>query len=139
MHLALTTFNVHLDDGPVDPLANWLQTLGPEQCLQLRKVNVWDLHNSQGTLLGSEATKLALEAGEQSKPLVLRQLVQIYWTPAWLHELTPRLEAMGLGVMRFCIVDGASGTGTSRFALVRLDEVETLDRGISIYRQQTAE
>lgn len=129
MYLSLTSFNAHLDDGPVTPLATWLTTIGPARCLLLHELSVWDLHMLNGTLCGMEETERMLRCGgKDGEVFVLRSVGKLYhlWN-WWLTELVIALRLMGLGLARFCEVGReARLTETSRFAVMGLDEVRGL-------------
>jgi hypothetical protein len=107
MYLALTSFNAHLDDGPALPLARWLKAMGPDRCLLLGEVNIWDMHMLNAVLHGIETTQRLLQDGTpEGDPFVLRPLGRQVFHKSWyLKDIIPALQSIGLGLARFCIVE----------------------------------
>ena len=140
MYLSLTPFNAHLDDGPTLPLARWLKTIGPDLCLLLREVNIWDLHMLNGTLHGIETTQRMLEQGtKDGEPYVLRPVGREVFHRSWYLKdiILPLQHSIGLGLMRFCI-EQPNGTlkQTSHFALTKIpDNLDGSDGGAGIAGQ----
>lgn len=112
LSLNLTRFNAHLDDGPATPLANWLRALGPEKCLWLREVGIWDLHMLNGRLVGERASARMLRGeievdddGGGRGTLVLRPVGRDIFHGSWyLKDIVLTLRDLGLGLRRFCEV-----------------------------------
>lgn len=136
MYLSLTRFNAHLDDGPATPLAIWLQTIGPRLCLWLCEVNIWDMHMLNGSLHGVEATRCMLRDGaravspddsededsevhQRRRPYVLKPVGRDIFHGSWyLKDLILTLQTLGLGLQRFCEVEGNGVLKqTSHFAI----------------------
>lgn len=125
MYLSLTPFNAHLDDGPATPLARWLESIGPEQCLLLREVNIWDMHMLNATLHGVETTLGMLRDGtKDGQPYILRPVGRQMFHRSWyLKDIILPLQSIGIGLERFCIVSSeGSLTHTSHFAITRSGE-----------------
>lgn len=38
-------FSAHLNDGPISPLIDWYRAIGPQACLLIPEINVFDMHN----------------------------------------------------------------------------------------------
>lgn len=128
MHLSLTTFNAHFNDGPSTPLAIWLTTLGPERVLQLREIKIWGLHDLDGTLHGAHATRRALQCGVDGSSSCVLQPVrsQYYEWHRWLGELETTLKVMGLGLAQLCkVAENGIVLGTSRWAIVESGDVRS--------------
>jgi len=134
MYLSLTPFNSHLDDQPATPLAHWLRGIGPDLCLLLREVNIWDLHMLNGVLHGLKSTQRKLQKGSASgEPFVLRPVGREVFHSSWyLKDIIVALQSIGIGLERFCTVQ-ASGSlkQTSHFAIVRLAESKGVDHIVS--------
>lgn len=148
LHLSLTRFNAHLDDGPATPLAQWLQTIGPAQCLRLREVNIWDLHMLNGSLHGVRATERMLASGpaagigaaddegegkgeggnaqQQHRFYVLKPVGRDIFHGTWyLKDIVLALQDIGLMLQRFCEVvegDDRQVKQTSHFAIQHADD-----------------
>lgn len=130
MYLALTPFNAHLDDGPTLPLARWLKTIGPDLCLLLREVNIWDLHMLNGTLHGIETTQRMLGQGtKDGETYVLRPVGREVFHKSWyLKDIILPLHSIGLGLLRFCVVQkNETLKQTSHFALTKTSDEGSLD------------
>lgn len=135
MYLTLTSFNAHLDDGPATPLAQWLKTLGPERCLLLHEVNIWDLHMLNGVLHGTETTQRVLREGTvDGEPYVLRPVGRQVFNKSWyLKDIILAFQSIGLGLARFCIVeDGDRLKQTSHFAIMPTSDLGGVESGIAL-------
>lgn len=134
MYLASTPFNAHLDDRPATPLACWLRTIGPDLCLLLREVNIWDLHMLNGTLHGVETTRKMLEEGtEDGRPFVLQPVGRQVFHKSWyLKDIILPLQSIGIGLERFCVLQ-EDGTlkQTSHFAIIPSSENSGLESVVS--------
>lgn len=137
----MTRFNAHLENGPTTPLLKWLRGQDPQHLLVISELNVWDLHHLNGTLYGEETARAVLLKGPQdtSKKYILQPVAK--WVFAEhgfqkvLKEIILALHSVGLGLLRFCIVDRSYDedddlddeneekrvSPTSSFALVWLD------------------
>ena len=135
MFLSLTSFNAHLDDGPVTPVARWLRAIGPDRCLLLHELNIWDLHMLNAILHGTETTHRMLKEGtEEGETYVLRPVGrQVFHSSWYLKDIILPLQAIGIGLERFCIVqEGKDVKQTSHFALTRLGHFNGLDNSIAL-------
>ena len=135
MYLALTSFNAHLDDGPATPLANWLRTIGPERCLLLRDVNIWDLHMLNGVLHGIETTQRVLRDGTaEGEAYVLRPVGRQVFHKSWyLKDIILAFQSIGLGLARLCIVqEGDKLKQTSHFAIMPTSELGGVESGVAL-------
>jgi hypothetical protein len=135
MYLALTSFNAHLDDGPALPLANWLKTIGPDRCLLLGEVNIWDLHMLNAILHGVETTQHLLDNGTAAgDPYVLRPIGRQVFHKSWyLKDIIPAFQSIGLALARFCIVEeGDRLKQTSEFAIMPLAELGEVESGVAL-------
>ncbi|TKA50475.1 hypothetical protein B0A55_12950, partial [Friedmanniomyces simplex] len=106
MYYSLSRFNAHLDDGPLTPLARWLEVLGRDLCLLLREVNVWDMHMLNATLHGVESTEQLLRSTMADGEMYVLQptgssLVQDGWYPEILVEA---LHHLGLEIRNLSLV-----------------------------------
>ena len=120
MYLSMTPFNAHLDDGPAIPLARWLSAIGPERCLQLHEINIWDMHMLNATLHGVETTQRMLTEGtKDGEAYVLRPVGRQMFHRSWyLKDIILPLQSIGIGLERFCVVQGRDSLKqTSYFAL----------------------
>ena len=128
MYYSMTRFNAHLDDGPATRLCDWLKTLGSEQCLLLREVNMWDLHNLVATFHGRQASKekllsRELEDGEKYA-LDTEDDMPVGTRPGSIHEdVTLAFRAIGLDLRSFYTTKGGQvWSMTSNCAIVPQDE-----------------
>ena len=130
MYLSATLFNAHLDDLPALPLARWLSTIGPDLCLLLRDIQIWDIHMLNGTLHGSETSREMLRDGtKDGEVFVLQSLGRQVFHKSWyLKDIVLHLQAIGIGLERFCVVqEDGSLRQTSHFAIVRSSELDGLE------------
>ena len=128
MYLSLTPFNSHLDDRPATPLAHWLRGIGPDLCVLLREVNIWDLHMLNGVLHGLQSTQEKLKQGaENGEPFVLRPVGREVFHSSWyLKDIIVALQSIGIGLERFCTLQASGGLKqTSHFAIVKLAETQS--------------
>lgn len=141
MFYALARFNAHLDDGPADPLARWLKTLGADRCVLLRELNVWDLHMLNATLYGEETAQEILRRGPEGvgeergkrryvlRPTPAQWLLGRGW---YLSKIVIALYSMGLEVLNLGICGVGEEVGessmTSNFAITRIADGK---RGLS--------
>lgn len=111
MFYSLTRFNAHLDDGPSTPLLRWVRGLDPQLLLVINELNIWDLHDLKGTLYGEDRAQALLMEGPQDvgKKYVLQPVSD--WIFAQhgfqktLKEVIVALQSVGIGILRFCVVD----------------------------------
>ena len=135
LYLSLTSLNAHLDDGPIVPLVRWLRAMGPERCLLIRDVSIWDLHNLNGTLYGADATQRELRNGSpEGQPYVLRPVGRQLFYKNWVFkDIVLTLQSIGLGLARFCIVEeGDRLKETSRFAIMPSSELGGLESSAAL-------
>lgn len=122
-----TRFNAHLDDGPALPLAQWLKTVGRDQCQLLNEVNIWDMHMLNATLHGLQGETSTQKAppvvADEGTRIDLRPLGSWLLDRGWyLKDLIIALYAMRLGIRMFCLIPEGHEVPklTSHFAIVPL-------------------
>ncbi|EME48410.1 hypothetical protein DOTSEDRAFT_84047 [Dothistroma septosporum NZE10] len=127
MYYSIARLNAHLDDGPATPLAEWLKVQGPELIMCINELNIWDMHNLNGTLHGTDSTTILLRSTPAEGMLyTLRPVGAWVFNRGWyLKDIMLALHGMGLSLSRFCIVNEDDGDSkikqTSEFAIVPLE------------------
>jgi len=116
MYYSLARLNAHLDDGPATPLAQWLKTIGRENCLLLNEINIWDMHMLNATLHGSETTHQLLQSqDEEGKHYILKPIGSRLLDRGWyLHEILVALHSMGLALQMLCLTTTTATTAEEK-------------------------
>ena len=86
------------------------------------------------TLHGTETTQRLLQDGTHEGDFVLRPIGrQIFHRSWYLKDIIPALQSIGLGLARFCIVEGEDRLKqTSEFAIMPASELGDVESGVAL-------
>lgn len=103
MYYIATSFNANLSDGPITPLLQWLQCIGPESVILVQQVRIWDMHHNVMNILSPDAGTRLLDCSEmdgvkRTLPLESSPPGDNALDPAQRAQLWSTLEGFGFGL-----------------------------------------
>jgi len=120
MYYTQTRFSAHLDDGPISPLITWFRAIGPEACLLIQAINIFDMHNHMLSLwsvgTAEEAMAEPSRKDVECRATDVGKLDKInigFNAGRYVLQLQPALKDMGLDLRQGYVV--YTGNGKEEF------------------------